>query len=628
MHSASGGSRGAAGMPAAEVAAAGMRSLPKPVLLLGAAVLLASSWAVGDEYSSYLARLTAINVIVVYSLNLLMGYAGQAFIAAAAAFAIGAYASALGMMKLDLPFIVSWPAGGILAGIFGLASSLPALRLAGAYLAMVSIAFNVVVEQVLIHWTEVTGGPIGLPGIPRASFAGFKIDDHAILALIILVAIITVYAFTAVRRSQWGLALVAMRENELAAKSLGIDTIRLKAVAFWVSSAITGLAGGLYSQSMQYVSPDIGTIFASIIFVLMLVLGGIGTAWGPLIGALILTLLPQLLSDFQRYHLLVLGLILLASVTLMPQGVAKLAHMGLARVKGAFGRGIETGRTRMPGAAAVALDGFLAPSSGGELVATGIDKSFGGIAALRGVDIRVEAGRIRGLIGPNGSGKSTLVNVATGFYRADGGEVRFGRHRLDGHSITRIAEAGIVRTFQTPQLFSELTALENLLVAQFRYRAPSLVAGFFELPSSERINGEATGEAIRLAHALELETLLDRRARDLSQGDKRKLEIARALAARPSILILDEPAAGLSVEEADALCALLDRLKARGLGVLLVEHHMDVIMRVCDRITVLERGRVIAEGTPREIQDNGEVRRAYLGPKRARDVDAEAAANP
>ena len=245
--------------------------------------------------------------------------------------------------------------------------------------------------------------------------------------------------------------------------------------------------------------------------------------------------------------------------------------------------------------------------SGSALVATEIYKSFGGIVALCGVNIRVEAGTIRGLIGPNGSGKSTFVNVVTGFYWTDRGEVRFGRWRLGGQSIPWIAWAGIVRTFQTPHLFSGLSVLENLKVAQFRHRAPSLIAGFLDLPSSARVTRGATDEAIRLARALGLESLLEQRAGDLSQGDQRKLEIARALAARPAILILDEPAAGLSMEEAEALCTLLEQLRANGLGVLLVEHHMDVIMRVCDRITVLDRGRVIADGTPAEIRADSHV---------------------
>ncbi len=591
-----------------------MRPLSKTLILAISAALMLASWTVTDSYIVYLARLTAINVIVAYSLNLLIGYAGQAFIAIGATFAIGAYASALSMMKLGVSFLVAWPAGGMLAGIFGLLSSLPAMRLAGAYLAMVSIAFNVVIEQILIHWTELTGGPIGLPAIPKASIGGIELDDHAMLALIIFTAALTVYGCTALRQSQWGRALVAMGENELAAKSLGIDTLRLKAVVFWLSSVTAGLAGGLYAHAMQYVSPDIGTIFASFNFIIMLVLGGIRTRWGPLFGAVSLTLLPQLLSDFQRYHLLVLGVILLAVVTTTPGGAAQIVDLLTARFKGALGRRDKAESQSPPANLSFArYDESITPVGDHELIVNAIDRSFGGVAALRVASIAVRSGMIRGLIGPNGSGKSTLVNVISGVDRADAGEIRFDGDRIDGEGSSRIANAGVIRSFQTPRIFCELTVMENLLAAQFRCHAPSLFAALFDLPSSRRVTREAAERALRLARALGLEELLNQRAGNLSQGDKRKLEIARALAAEPSVLILDEPAAGLSAEEADTLCSVLEPLRARGLAVILVEHHMDVIMRLCDRITVLERGSVIAEGTPEEVRAHPEVKRAYLG---------------
>jgi branched-chain amino acid transport system permease protein len=577
-------------------------------------ILMLAGWSITDSYIGYLARLTTINVIVAYSLNLLIGYAGQAFIAIGATFAIGAYASALGMMKLGAPFVVAWPAGGIMAGIFGLLSSLPAMRLAGAYLAMVSIAFNVVVEQILIHWTELTGGPIGLPAIPTASIGGFELDDRAMLVLIIFVAALTIYGCMALRQSQWGRALAAMGENELASKSLGIHTLRLKAAVFWLSSVIAGLAGGLYAHSMRYISPDIGTIFASFNFIIMLVLGGIRSKWGPLVGAVLLTLLPQLLSGFERYHLLVLGIILLVVVTTMPRGVAQIVDSIVARFKSAPDRQDSTISQTLPATLSVARFGeSIAPVGNHELVAEAIDRSFGGVAALRGASITVRSGMIRGLIGPNGSGKSTLVNVISGVDRANAGEIRFDGDRIDGLTSPRIANAGVIRSFQTPRIFCELTVMENLLVAQFRRHAASLFGAFFDLPSSRSVTREAAEQARRLARALGLEELLEQRAGNLSQGDKRKLEIARALAAEPSVLILDEPAAGLSAEEAATLCAVLEPLRAKGLAVILVEHHMDVIMRVCDRITVLERGSVIVEGTPEEVQGHPEVRRAYLG---------------
>jgi ABC-type branched-subunit amino acid transport system ATPase component len=470
----------------------------------------------------------------------------------------------------------------------------------------VSIAFNVVLQEALVNWASVTGGAMGVPGVPPIGIGMLVLDDHAVLALIVAVALATIFVAIAFRKSLWGLAFVAMRESEVASRSLGIDTVRLKAVAFFVSSVIVGLAGGLYGHSIGYVSPDIGTIFASVNFVLMLVLGGIGTAWGPLIGAVILTLLPQWLFDFERYHLLVLGIILLVSIMLMPKGIASLARR----------RRASDAKPNVADAAVgfTALAEFASGSGNAALAIEEIRKSFGGVDALRGVSIRVAPGTIHGLIGPNGSGKSTLVNVVSGLYRADAGTIRFGEREIGGQSMRRIAAAGVMRTFQTPQPFAELTVRENLMAAQFRHGAVGVTASLLALPRSRGATARAADAAARLARAVGLTPLLDQHSGALPQGDQRRLEIARALAAHPGILILDEPAAGLSETESEALCKLLDHLRSEGIGLLLIEHHMDVIMRLCDRVTVLDRGQVIADGTPAEIQADERVRSAYFGP--------------
>jgi ABC-type branched-subunit amino acid transport system ATPase component len=247
------------------------------------------------------------------------------------------------------------------------------------------------------------------------------------------------------------------------------------------------------------------------------------------------------------------------------------------------------------------------------LRATGIVKKFGGVVALSGADLEVRPGMIRGVIGPNGSGKSTLVNVLTGFYAPEDGSVTFGNNNIHALATAAIAQKGIIRTFQTPRLFSDLTVAENLTAGQFFHRSGNLASAMVGLPGNTRVNADATAEAAALAAALGLSHVLNQRAGDLSQGQQRQLEIARALAAHPAILILDEPAAGLSHEESMKLCSLLERLRSSGLGILLIEHHMDVVMRVCDRISVLNRGSVLSEGTPEEIRANAAVQEAYLG---------------
>jgi ABC-type branched-subunit amino acid transport system ATPase component/ABC-type branched-subunit amino acid transport system permease subunit len=573
------------------------------MISVAAIVLIGICHSLDQGYATYLVKLVGINIIVVYGLNLLMGYAGQAFIAIAATFAIGAYVTAVTVVQGWLSFPLAWLLAGTAGGLFGVIAGLPALRLSGAYLAMVSIAFNVVIEQVLVHSPDVIGGAMGISAIPPIEFAGWQFDDRATSATIAVTALVAAFCTSAFRRSQWGLALVAMRESEIASQSLGIRILPLKASVFFIASAIIGLAGGLYSPAMGYISPDIATVFASVTYVLMLIVGGRGTTFGPLLGALFLTALPQLLVEFQQYHLVILGSLLLVFVVLLPDGIASLLGP-------MFGRWRRSGPDEVFQAP---VDGEVSKIVGQSLAVRGIHKSFGGLRALRGVDLTAERGSIRGLIGPNGSGKSTLVNVISGFYSPDEGQIL-----LDGEDVTRrptaeLAGRGLVRTFQTPHLFMKLSVRDNLRAAQFHSLRPALLAALFDLPASSRIDRISTHRAAEIARLVGLEAALDQPAETLSQGDRRRVEIARALAARPQILILDEPAVGLSTEEIEALRHLLQTLRETGLTMVLIEHHMDIVMKLCDRITVLERGAVIAEGTPDEIQRNVQVQRAYLG---------------
>lgn len=411
--------------------------------------------------------------------------------------------------------------------------------------------------------------------------------------------------------------MIAMRESEIASRSLGIRILPLKASVFFISSTIIGLAGGLYSPAMGYISPDIATVFASVTYVLMLIVGGSGTTFGPLLGALLLTALPQLLVDFQQYHLIILGIILLVFVVFLPQGIASLV-------------GTRFSRGRKPPAddnsPASANDEF-AKIAGQRLVVRGVRKSFGGVLALQGADLIAERGSIHGLIGPNGSGKSTLVNVISGFYSPDEGQILREDQDVTRQPTASLADRGLVRTFQTPHLFGKLTVRENLRAAQFHSLRPLLLAALFDLPVSSRINRLSERRAAEIARLVGLEAVLDHQTETLSQGDRRRVEIARALAAEPKILILDEPAVGLSAEEIEALRHLLQTLRAMGLTMVLIEHHMDIVMKLCDRITVLERGAVIAEGTPDDIQRNIQVRRAYLGATRAFAQDKMTAGN-
>jgi branched-chain amino acid transport system ATP-binding protein/branched-chain amino acid transport system permease protein len=581
------------------------------LVLVGVAVLC---WVFPSGYGNLMIRLVAINLLVVCALNLLMGHGGQAFIAVAATFAIGAYASALGMMKLQLPWIVALAFGGSLAALFGLIASLPALRLSGAYLAMVSIAFNVIVEEVLVHWQSLTGGPVGLTGYPRGGPLGRDLSDAGMAMACCVVAACVWWWIDRLRRTPWGATIVAVRDSEVAARSLGIPTTRVKATTFLIATFLMGLGGALYAHSALYISPDMGGVFGSILFVLMLVLGGAGTRWGPVVGALILTLLPQLLLNLQKYHLFVLGLILLLCMIFMPRGImavdfARWRSKRSSQALPAADSAVD------PAPAAEAPASTIHPSIPSDLLLEvhEVSLAFGGIQALSQVSVTIRPGQVHGLIGPNGAGKSSLVNVVTGHYAATAGRVTLNGQDLAGLGMQRIARLGIVRTFQTPQLFRSLSVQDNLIVAQFPAMRPSWWAGILGTSKSLQDYEASRARAQTLAARVGLGSLMDRVAGELSQGQQRLLEIARALASDPGVLILDEPAAGLSTAEIQELSDLLVRLKKTGLAIFLIEHHMEMVMEVCDVITVIDRGHLLLHGTPAQVQASDAVRQAYLG---------------
>ena len=582
-----------------------------PVPVLSIAALIGVCAIFPDGYLNLLIRLAAVNVLVVCGLNLLMGYGGQAFLAVAATVAVGAYASSLALMKLNVPWLIAIALGGTLAAFFGLLTSLPALRLSGAYLAMVSIAFNVIVEEILVHWQGLTGGPVGLPGIPRGGPWGLTLNDQWMASLMCAAAVLGWWAVDRIRHSPWGQTIVAIRDSEIAARSLGINSTLVKAVTFAVAAFMMGVAGALYAHSAQYISPDVGGVFGSILFVLMLILGGSGTRLGPVIGAVILTFLPQFLTEFQKYHVFVLGLILLVCITLRPRGIASLFPSKASYSPVPASR-IDHAPLAASGAGSLHAHVARTDESPA-LEVRGVSCQFGGIVALSKVSFEVKPATIHGLIGPNGAGKSTLVNVITGHYRASTGEVVFGTHRLSTMAMPAIARLGVVRTFQKPQLFSDLSVLENLEIAQFSSLRHSLVGAVLGLPGARSKSMQARERAIELARAVGLQEWLHRPAATLAQGQQRLLEIGRALAARPRVIVLDEPAAGLSASEIDRLSEVLRELRGTGMGIVLIEHHMRLVMSVCDQITVIDRGEHLITGTPSEVGASEAVRDAYLG---------------
>jgi ABC-type branched-subunit amino acid transport system ATPase component len=411
-----------------------------------------------------------------------------------------------------------------------------------------------------------------------------------------------------------------VRDDELAAAALGVDLYRAKLLVFALSAVLAGFAGSLYAHVFRHVSPISFGIEASLEYLLAVILAGPGTLIWPLAGATFVTALPQLpaLQSLQDLRVLVYGGLLLGAVLLLPRGLGGLVAAGARpRPVEQEAEAVELPRPRLP-----------APAGGPLLELTGVTCRFGGVVALEQVDLVVQAGTIHGLIGPNGSGKTTAVNVVSGVLQPDGGCVRLDGRQVAGLAPHRLAELGAVRTFQNLRLFGELSVLDNIRVGLHTVLRASIPSVLLGLPAARRVERESSEQAAALGMRLGLGRQLKRPAGDLPHGLQRRLERARALAARPTLLLLDEPAAGLSQAELAELQAILGQAREAGVTIVLIEHHLDLVLELCDTVTVLDRGRVIATGRPDDVRRDPSVLAAYLGRPADEPGDAVVAGAP
>ncbi|HKF08024.1 MAG TPA: branched-chain amino acid ABC transporter ATP-binding protein/permease [Xanthobacteraceae bacterium] len=568
---------------------------------------------VQGTYYRFLGIVIFIYGIVAVGLNILAGYAGQFSLGHAALMAVGAYTTALLTKALaPLPFFAAtglhiWfglVAGTLVAAAFGALLAVPALRVRGPYLAMVTIAFGWVIFKVLQEWVSVTGGDLGLSSIPKAQLGRYLFDTGSFYYVVLGFFVATLMLQHRLVNSDFGLRIIAIKHSEIAVSAVGINVYRLKVLVFVISAAFAGFGGTLFAHQQNYVSPDNFQFFSSVFFLLAVLFGGAGTLMGPVVGAAVLTILPEILQEFDKFRLIIYGCFILLTLYFLPNGV-----MGLLAVRSIRAPGPEKGPT---------LVDATSPNKPAKIVGVGLQlnnifKSFGGLQALRDVNLRVEPSTIHALIGPNGAGKTTLINVATGFYPLDSGEMVINGHTTTLRSMHDAARQGIVRTFQTIKLFGNMTVLEHVLVGCARHSR----SGYFDAIMGRK---SARDEAARnLANARELISFVGLAryenvpANSLAYGHRRLLEIARALAVRPQLLLLDEPAAGLVAEEIHTLGRIIRQLKASGITVVLVEHHMELVISISDRVTVLDYGVVIADGPPAAIQRDERVIAAYLG---------------
>lgn len=569
-----------------------LRHLPYFVAA-AALVALAASMQFDGYVLNILLEATTFS-IAVFGLSVVLGLCGQINLAQAAFFGFGAYAVGLGTTDLHMSFWLCLVMGCVAALVAGAFLGLSTLRLGGHYLAMVTISFQQIVTLVMINAIGLTHGPDGVSNIGRPELFS---TSQSYLAFCVAMLAIVGYLVWHLPDTRLGRAMRAVRDNELAAGVNGIDVFRTKVYAFAICAVLGGLAGGLFAGGFAYVSPDQFSFAESIVFLTMSLLGGVASAAGSAIGTGLLILIPEwlrFLKSVPGLYLAIYGLFVILIIRFMPDGIWGFVATMFERWRA---------QTKAPPAAS-ALQ--LRPAnSGGDIVlqVTGLSKHFGGLKAVDGVDIAVRRGGVHALIGPNGSGKTTTLNVLSGLYKATSGKVV-----LDGTDISDMpphqrTAAGLGRTFQNIRLFRSMTALENVEIGA-------------ERPGNKMIGN---GDAALTERAMEALTFvgLGNRANELissfSYGHQRLIEIARALAANPTLLLLDEPAAGLNSTEKLELHELLKRIAAQGLTILIIDHDMTLVSEAAQHITVLNFGRRIADGESMAVLRHPDVVSAYLG---------------
>jgi branched-chain amino acid transport system permease protein len=575
-----------------------------------------------------------VYVILVAGLDLVVGYSGNVSVGHAGLFAVGAYTTAILMWKLDVPFPLAAIAGITLGAAFGVLLGVPALRLSGPYLAMTTIAFGLIIQTIVNESVWLTNGSQGIRDIPLLQYGPINFEGNNLFYLVYPLMLLSLLGVHRLVTSYWGRAFEALKESTVAAECSGISRYRYKLSAFVLSAALAGLAGALFVHIDKYIGPPTFSLQLSILFLIALILGGTRSVLGNIIGTFIVVVLPDVFNNIAEYQLMIFGGLLLFSLYFMPGGIAGLLRSLAARLFPAPRLATPTTEAATPEATAEreaeprreraaetvnpiatrTITGGRVSTNGHALLETNdLTIAFGGLVAVNKLDMRISPGEVHALIGPNGSGKSTTVNLLSGVYRPTGGRIQFAGKNIERDPPHTISRTGISRTFQNVALFGEMTVLENVLVGLHHTFHGGLLHVLFHTPRARREEKEARARAQSLLDFVGLGHLAAERARNLPYGQQRLLEIARALAQDPALILLDEPAAGLTSGEITVVDDLIDKLKARGLSILLIEHHMDLVMAVADEITVLDFGKKIAEGAPDEIQQNERVISAYLG---------------
>ena len=576
------------------------------------AIFLVLPWLPVNGFYIFLAQTFFYTAIAVTGLNLLLGLSGQMSIGQAGFYALGAYGSALTSLKLGWPVPLSITFGVLIAAIGGGLVGVFALRTRGLYLAMTTLAVGYILDIVGQRWISLTGGAMGLSGVPSLDLGFPKMSATVFFyvsgASLIIVQLLADF----INQSRLGRNLRAIRESEVFAASVGVEVSLWKAAIFAFAAALAGLGGTFFAHQSGYVGSDAFSVRLSIAFLIATVVGGLGTKTGPLLGTLILMAIVEVIAGIDKYGLLIYGSILLIVLLAFPKGAAGLiSSLALRFKEGASNSTRASANDSSP--QNTLNSGALPMQQGGNtsLSIQGISKSYSGLKAVDQVSVEVKPNTIHGLIGPNGAGKSTIINMIAGIYRADEGSIHLGDLDLSSLDIAKRANLGLARTFQNLQLIEGVSVLDNVLLGIAHKH--SYGHDFVIWLSGGELEGDERQEAFAILEFFGLAQFADRLPTQLPYGHRKLIELARAIAQRPKMLLLDEPIAGMNTQEAKAIAQVIRKLREHGITILLVEHNMEFVMSVCDTISVLNFGKLIACGTPAEIQNNPEVIEAYLG---------------